>query len=94
MSNEKNNQMNDDEIAVEYDFSQKEVVRGKHAQAMRRGYKVVVHKTDGTTQERNFTLPQGVIALDPDVQSYFPDSEAVNRALRGLIDLIPKQKAS
>lgn len=25
---------------------------------------------------------------------YFPDSESVNRALRGLIDLLPKQKAS
>lgn len=81
-------------MAAEYNFSQKGAVRGKHAQVMRRGYKVVVHKADGTTEERDFTLPQGVVTLDPDVQSYFPDSEAVNRALRGLIDLIPKQKAS
>ena len=47
------------------------------------------HKPDGTTEERDFTLPPGIIALDPDVQAYFSDSEAVNRALRGLINRIP-----
>jgi hypothetical protein len=93
MSNETphSNPLEDDEMAEEYDFSQKGVVRGKHAQAMRRGYTVIVHKVDGTTEKRTFTPAQGMVTLDPDVQSYFPDSEAVNRALRGLIDLIPKQ---
>ncbi len=31
------------------------------------------------------------ITLDPDVRKYFPDSESVNRALRGLIALIPSK---
>jgi hypothetical protein len=82
----------DDDMQPEYDFSHG--VRGKHANAMRQGYTVTVHKLDGTTEERDVTLPKGVIALDPDVQAYFPDSETVNRALRSLIDLIPRQKAS
>src|SRR5664279_2768986 len=30
---------------------------------------------------------QGLIALDPDVRHAFPDADAVNRALRGLIDV-------
>jgi hypothetical protein len=29
--------------------------------------------------------------LEPDVREYFPDSEAVNEALRGLIALIPRK---
>jgi hypothetical protein len=31
--------------------------------------------------------------LDPDVQQYFPDSEAVNKALRSLIALIPQKQS-
>ncbi len=92
MSNETHPTPHDDDMLPEYDFSKG--VRGKHAKAMRHGYTVTVHKLDGTTEERDFTLPKGVIALDPDVQAYFPDSETVNRALRSLIDLIPRQKAS
>ncbi len=30
--------------------------------------------------------------LDPDVRVYFPDSESVNAALRGLIALIPAKR--
>ncbi len=30
---------------------------------------------------------QGLIALDPDVRSAFPDAQAVNRALRALIEI-------
>lgn len=92
MSNETPTRQSDDDMQPEYDFSNG--IRGKHAKAMRQGYTVTVHKLDGTTEERDFTLPKGVIALDPDVQAYFPDSETVNRALRSLIDLIPHQKAS
>jgi len=72
----------DDDMLPEYDFSKG--VRGKHYQAFRKGYKVTVYKQDGTQEERDFTLPEGVVALDPDVQVYFPNAEAVNRALRGL----------
>jgi hypothetical protein len=78
----------DDEMLPEYDFSGG--VRGKHYQAYRRGYQVVVHKTDGTTEVRDFALPEGAVVLDPDVRAYFPDSEAVNRTLRGLISLMPR----
>jgi hypothetical protein len=32
------------------------------------------------------------VLLDPDVSKYFPNSEAVNSALRALISLIPKKQ--
>ncbi len=78
----------DDEMLPEYDFSGG--VRGKHHQAFQRGYQIVVHKTDGTTEIRDFVLLEGAVLLDPEVRPYFPDSKAVNRALRGLIRLIPR----
>jgi hypothetical protein len=59
-----------DEMLPEYDFSGG--VRGKHYQAYRRGYQVIVHKMDGTTEVRDFALPEGVVILDPDVRVYFP----------------------
>jgi hypothetical protein len=92
MSNEMHNSSDSDAMEPEYDFSRG--VRGKHANAIKQGYQVIVHKLDGTTEERMFTLPEGVITLDPDVQAYFPDSDTVNRALRSLIALIPQEKAS
>ena len=79
----------DDEMLPEYDFSKG--VRGKHYEAYRQGYKVIIHKADGTTEEREFVLPEGAILLDPDVREYFPDAESVNRTLRVLIDLKPRQ---
>ncbi len=83
-------QQNDaDEMLPEYDFSNG--VRGKHYQAYRQGHRVIIHKIDGTTVIEEFSLPEGVILLDPEVRAYFPDSEAVNKALRGLIALIPHQ---
>lgn len=92
MSNNLQHTPEDDDMLPEYDFSKG--VRGKHYEAFRKGYKVTIHKKDGTIEERDYSLPQGVVALDPDVQAYFPDSETVNRALRGLIDLLPKTKAT
>ena len=79
-----------DEMLPEYDFSGG--IRGKHAHAFQRGYTVIIHKTDGTTEERDYTLPEGAILLDPDVRAYFPDGETVNTALRGLINLIPHER--
>jgi hypothetical protein len=76
----------------EYDFS--EGVRGKHYEAYHQDYQVIIHKMDGTTEVREFALPEGTVVLEPDVRAYFPDSEAVNRALRGLIDLLPEQQES
>ena len=80
----------DDEMLPEYDFSGG--VRGKHYQAYRRGYQVIIHKADGTTEVRDFALPEGTVVLDPDVREYFPDAAAVNRTLRALIDLIPQER--
>jgi len=74
-----------------YDFSTG--VRGKHAQAYQRGYQVVVHKIDGTTEVRDFAMPEGSVVLAPDVRAYFPNEEMVNRALRGLIELLPQPVA-
>jgi hypothetical protein len=79
-----------DDMLPEYDFSGG--VRGKHYRDYQRGYKVIIHHTDGSTEERDYTLPEGAVILDPDVRSYFPDAEAVNTALRGLIKLIPHER--
>ena len=79
----------EDEIEPVYDFSGG--VRGKHAQAYQQGHRVLIHKSDGTTEMQAFNLPEGAILLDPDIRLYFPDAESVNRALRGLIRLIPEQ---
>jgi hypothetical protein len=91
MSNELSKHPNDtDEMLPEYDFSGG--VRGKHYRAYQRGYKTIIHKTDGTTEERDYALPEGAVILDPDVRAYFPDAETVNIALRGLIKLIPHER--
>ncbi len=83
------NQETDDEMLPEYDF--RGGVRGKHYEAYRRGHSVTIHKTDGTTDVRHFKLEEGAVMLEPDVREYFPDSETVNKALRGLITLLPKK---
>jgi len=70
----------------EYDFSGG--VRGKHYKELRQGYSVKVHQSDGTTLIQNFRLEEGTVVLEPDVQKYFPDSDAVNMALRCLIPLV------
>jgi hypothetical protein len=91
MSNEMSKQPDEvDDMLPEYDFSGG--VRGKHYRAYQRGYKINVHKSDGTVEERDYSLPEGAIILDPDVRAYFPDAEAVNTALRGLIKLIPHER--
>jgi len=81
----------DEAKTLEYDFSNG--VRGKHYQAFQSGYQVVVHRTDGTTEVRDFALPDGTVVIDPELRPYFPDSETVNRTLRGLISLMPEQRS-
>lgn len=78
-----------DDMRPEYDF--RGGVRGKHSQAYRQGHTVTIHQEDGTTVVQHFTLEDGAVMLEPDVRKYFPDSEAVNAALRSLIALIPKK---
>ena len=77
-----------DKILPLYDFA--DGIRGKHAQAYQQGYRVLIHKRNGTTELQEVTLPEGTVMLDPDVLRYFPDAVSVNRALRGLIGLIPE----
>ena len=92
MSSKTSEILTEDEMLPEYDFSGG--VRGKHYRALRPGYKVVIHKKDGTSEERDFALPEGAVVLDPDIRVYFPDSDAVNRALRGLLELVPGRHLS
>jgi hypothetical protein len=54
--------------------------------------KITVRMEDGTSE--TYVVNPGrrsqIVALDPDVSEYFPDSESVNRTLRSLIALIPQ----
>ncbi len=77
----------DDDMLPEYDFSSG--VRGKHFRDFRQGYSVTIRHADGSTTIKEYEPEPGIIHLEPDVQAYFPDSESVNKALRGLIALIP-----
>lgn len=85
-------QPDQEDMLPEYDF--RGGVRGKHARSYRQGHVVKIHQADGTTSVQHFTLAEGAVMLEPDVQEYFPDSDAVNRALRGLITLIPSKTRS
>ena len=81
-----------EDMHPEYDFaSMRGGVRGKYYKAYRDGHTVKIHKADGTTLVQNFTLEEGTVMLDPDIREYFPNSEAVNNALRCLIPLMPKK---
>ena len=76
----------DDEMRPDYDF--RGAVRGKHYKPLHEGYTVHIHQADGTTLVQNFKLEEGTVVLEPDVREVFPDSEAVNQALRSLIALM------
>ena len=84
----------DDEMLPEYDFSGKKGERGKYYQAYRKGHSTRILKEDGSVDICYFTLEDGAVMLEPDVRSYFPDSDSVNRALRGLIALLPETRES
>ena len=84
-----------DDMRPEYDFSAvKGVVRGKYHKAYREGHKVVIHKGDGTDSIQYFKLEDGAIMLEPDVRKYFSTSEAVNKVLRSLIEILPGKKSA
>lgn len=80
-----------EEMRTEYDFSKAE--RGKFYRPLDKGYTVHVTKKDGTVVVNHYTLAEGTVLLAPDVLEYFPDSEAVNEALRLLIKLMDKVPA-
>jgi len=54
-----------DDMLPEYDFTGKNVVRGKHAKALSEGYTVTIHKENGTTVVQNFTLQKMPLCLTP-----------------------------
>lgn len=85
----KSQNQENDEMLPEYDF--RGGVRGKHFKTYRSGHTVTIHKSDGTTHVQHFKLEEGAVMLEPDVREFFPDSETVNNALRGLITLLPKK---
>lgn len=74
----------------EYDF--RDGVRGKHAKAMAAGYTITIHQDDDTTTVQTVAPRRGTVILEPDVLAYFPDSAAVNHALRTLIMLFPDRQ--
>jgi len=80
-------QQSDGEMRGENDFSRG--VRGRHRRATRAGYTVTFRRQDGTTVVKEVKPNEGAVILDPDVREHFPDSKAVNEALRGLIRLVP-----
>ncbi len=68
-----------DEMLAEYDLSGRKGVRGKYAKSYKAGHSV-----------RKLVSDQYFAAIESDVREYFPDSEAVNSALRKLIAIIPR----
>ncbi len=78
------------DMRAEYDFTGG--VRGKYYKAMQKGYTITIHKSDGTTVVKHVQPDKRAVILEPDVRAYFPDSEAVNNALRTLISLIPGKR--
>ncbi|OHB86086.1 MAG: hypothetical protein A3D13_03670 [Planctomycetes bacterium RIFCSPHIGHO2_02_FULL_40_12] len=85
--------LREEEMRPECDFSSmKRAVRGKYYKAYRSGHKVEIHRADGTTSVQHFKLEEGAVLLAPDVKKYFPNSEAVNKALRSLIEIIPSKR--
>ncbi len=66
-------------------------MRGKHHVACKKGYTVQLQSEDGTIVIHKFVPEKGAIVLDKDIRSYFPDTMAVNVALRGLINLLPQR---
>jgi hypothetical protein len=46
------------------------------------------------TFEWDELLEDGAVMLEPDVRKYFPTSDAVNKALRSLIEIAPAKKCA
>jgi hypothetical protein len=82
------------DMRPEYDFSTLKQVgeRGRFHKARREGYTTVMTHPDGTKEITHYRPVPGSVVLDQDVRAYFPDSDAVNAALRGLVALIPAKR--
>jgi hypothetical protein len=79
-----------EDMRSEYNFAGG--VRGKHHKAMQQGYCVKVRRKDGTTLVQQVRLEEGTVMLEPEVRKYFPNSDAVNAALRCLIPLVASRR--
>ncbi len=89
----KRRELSDPDMLAEYTAEHmKNAVRGKHVKPYRSTYSVRIHKEDGSTVIEQLDLHEGSIALEPEVRRYFPDSKAVNTALRCLIPLVAQKK--
>ncbi len=83
-----------DDLQPEYDFTKmKGGVRGKYRKAYQERHSVQIHKPDGSVEMHHFTLEDGAVIVASGVLEYFPTSESVNEALRGLIKLIPHRSS-
>ncbi|MBI4670188.1 MAG: hypothetical protein HY741_00780 [Chloroflexi bacterium] len=92
MKKKTNTRIETDELRPEYDLSKlKGGVRGKYAKQMGSGFTVTIHHAGGKQRIKKFGARQDVVVLDPDLRDYFPDSKAVNRALRALVRIADKQ---
>ena len=80
-----------DAMRKEFDFTGVTGVRGKYHEAYRKGHTVTVHNDDGTATVHECTQEDGAVMLEPDVRKYFSTAEAVNKALRMLISVIPEK---
>ena len=84
-----------EDMKPEYEFStMKGGTRGKYHKAYREGHQMIIHKEDGTDSVQYFKLEDGAVILEPDVKKYFPTSDAVNKALRSLIEIIPAKRSA
>lgn len=77
-----------EEMLSEYDFAGKKGIRGKYAKAYKTGHSVRIYDGDEVVISEYFA------AIDPDVRQFFPDSSSINKALRKLISLFPKEARS
>ncbi len=83
----------EDDMLPEYDFSKMgEPVQGKYHEAYKAGHTVKIHKEDGSVEVHYFALDDGSVLIEPDIRPYFPNSKAVNHALRTLISLVPQKR--
>ena len=73
------------EMKPEYDFTGRKGVRGKYARAMKHGYTVRILRGEKVVSDRFYA------SIEQDVQEYFPNSKAINTALRKLISLVPQK---
>ena len=77
--------MNNKEMLDEYDFSSKKGIRGKYHLAYKEGHSVKIFDGEKIVSDEYFAT------IEADVRKFFPDSKAVNKALRSLIKLIPNK---